>query len=108
LLSRGGLSVGDHVECETATDEGNGRVFVTRMKLDEGEEGPRPKNRGTVLSNALDRGFTFISNDDGSGDAFLHITTMRDIGPRFRHIDEQVLVVLVLSFGGPLGAFLGA
>jgi CspA family cold shock protein len=87
LIASSGVGVGDYVEFDSAFDAGNGKSFVTRINLYEGE-GPRLKHRGTVTSSALDRGFTFVRPDDGSGDAFLHITTMQRAGLELQRGDR--------------------
>ena len=44
-------------------------------------------NRGTVKWFNNEKGFGFISNDDGSGDVFVHFTAIQSKG--FRKLEEN-------------------
>ena len=45
---------------------------------------------GTVKFFNTDKGYGFISNEDGSGDAFVHITAVEQAGMRTLNKDQKV------------------
>lgn len=93
LLGNAEVGVGNYVDFTVATDQGNGKRFATSLRLAE-EAASKQKFRGAVIGNlASTRGFGFVKNEDGRGDAFLHVSIIEQSGLELPHGDAVVYEV---------------
>ncbi len=59
---------------------------------------------GTVKFFNIDKGYGFISNEDGSGDAFVHITAVERAGMATLNKDQRITYELELDKRGKTSA----
>jgi CspA family cold shock protein len=76
---------------------GKGRLFVAVGLSGTGKAGSQDMAQGTVKWFSEDKGYGFITPDDGSEDLFVHYSGIE--GARFKSLDEGAKVTFETAQG---------